>query len=101
MSRRVLTPLALVVVLALVLSAAPRAQQASLGQIDFPTSASGQAQDAFIRGVLLLHSFEYEPAAEAFREAQKADPAFALAYWGEAMTFNHPLWQQQDKAAAL
>ena len=30
----------------------------------------------------------------------KADPAFALAYWGEAMSFNHPLWAQQDLPAA-
>ena len=46
--------------------------------------------------MLLLHSFEYETAAEAFRQAQTADASFALAYWGEAMTYNHPLWQQQD-----
>jgi len=51
--------------------------------------------------VLQLHSFEFEAAAEAFREAQQADAAFALAYWGEAMTYNHPLWQQQDRDAAL
>jgi tetratricopeptide (TPR) repeat protein len=46
--------------------------------------------------VLLLHSFEYEDAARAFREAQAAEPGFALAYWGEAMTYTHPLWNQQD-----
>ena len=39
-------------------------------------------------------------AADAFRAAQKAEPGFALAYWGEAMSFNHPLWAQQDIAAA-
>ena len=27
-------------------------------------------------------------------------PAFALGYWGEAMSYNHPLWAQQDLAAA-
>jgi tetratricopeptide (TPR) repeat protein len=71
-----------------------------LGAISFPNSGEAAAQAPFIRGVLLLHSFEYEPAAEAFREAQKADPDFALAYWGEAMTHNHPLWQQVDVEAA-
>ena len=30
----------------------------------------------------------------AFVEAQKADPNFAMAYWGEAMTFNHAVWQR-------
>ena len=32
--------------------------------------------------------------SEAFVEAQKAEPGFAMAYWGEAMTYNHPLWPQ-------
>ena len=34
----------------------------------------------------------YEDAIDAFRAAQKADPSFALAYWGEAMSFSQPLW---------
>ena len=38
-----------------------------------------------MRGVLLLHSFEYDEAIDAFRQAQKADPGFAMAYWGEAL----------------
>src|SRR5436190_5157091 len=65
-----------------------------LGVIDFPTSGSPAAQPLFIKGVLLLHSFEYDDAREAFVAAEKADPAFAMAYWGEAMTFNHPVWNQ-------
>ncbi|MFI5177547.1 MAG: hypothetical protein ACHQO8_03230 [Vicinamibacterales bacterium] len=71
-----------------------------LGSISFPNSGKAAAQAPFIRGVLLLHSFEYEAAAESFRQAQSADAGFALAYWGEAMTYNHPLWQQQDRDAA-
>ena len=50
--------------------------------------------------MLLLHSFEYDDAKEAFVEAQKAAPAFAMAYWGEAMTYNHPLWGQTAPDAA-
>ncbi len=83
----------------LCLAAAPVSAQ-GLGTIDFPTSAAPAAQAPFIRGVLYLHSFEYEDAATAFKEAQAADPGFALAYWGEAMTYTHPLWDQQDSAAA-
>lgn len=71
-----------------------------LGTIHFPTSANATAQSAFLTGVKALHNFEFDTAAEAFRAAQKADPAFALAYWGEAMSFNHPLWAQQDLPAA-
>lgn len=75
--------------------------QAELGTIDFPTSGSPAAQEHFIHGVLLLYSFEYAPAAEAFRAAQQADTDFAMAYWGEALTYNHPLWAQQDRDAAI
>lgn len=72
----------------------------TLGRIDFPNSGAPAAQAPFLRGVLLLHSFEYEDAAESFKAAQQADPGFALAYWGEAMTYTHPLWNQKDMAAA-
>ena len=71
-----------------------------LGSLSFPNSGNDGAQEPFLRGVLLLHSFEYETSAEAFREAQEADAQFALAYWGEAMTYNHPLWRQKDVEAA-
>ena len=74
--------------------------QSQLGTIDFPTSAKPAAQAPFLTGVKALHNFEFDIAAEAFRESQKADPDFALAYWGEAMSYNHPLWAQQDLAAA-
>src|SRR3954466_13033952 len=71
-----------------------------LGSIHFPTSAKPAAQAPFLTGVKALYNFEFDIAADAFREAQKADPAFALGYWGEAMSYNHPLWAQQDLAAA-
>src|ERR671913_73785 len=83
---------ALLALLALGVVAPARSQD--LGTIDFPTSGSPAAQPHFIKGVLLMHSFEYDDAREAFVEAQKADPNFAMAYWGEAMTFNHPVWQR-------
>jgi tetratricopeptide (TPR) repeat protein len=73
-----------------------------LGRISFANSGAPPAQPAFLRGVLLLHSFEYDDAIAAFREAQKTDPNFALAYWGEAMCYNQPLWRNEnaDKARA-
>ncbi len=76
------------------------AQEAQLGQTTFPTSGEGEAQAAFMEGLLLLHSFEYPDARAAFEEAQQLDPDFAMAYWGEAMTHNHPLWFRQDAEAA-
>src|SRR5262245_36544004 len=71
-----------------------------LGRIDFPTTASPEAQKHFLRGVAALHSFWYDEAADAFRAAQKAEPGFALAYWGEALTYDHPIWGEQDMEAA-
>jgi hypothetical protein len=72
-----------------------------LGVLDFPNSGSLDAQDAFDRGVKLLHSFEFDDSRAAFLEAQEADPQFAMAIWGEAMTLNHPLWAEQDRDTAL
>ncbi len=71
-----------------------------LGSIAFPTSTdSVEAQAAFNRGMLLLHLFEYDDAAEAFQKAESLDPGFAMACWGEAMTYNHGLWNQLDVKA--
>ena len=77
-----------------------RSASQQLGTITFETSGKASAQPDFIRGVLYLHSFEYDEAAEAFRAAQKVDPDFVLAYWGEAMTYTHPVWNEQDLSAA-
>lgn len=72
----------------------------SLGRITFPTSAAGAAGEDFVQGMSYLHSFEYASAAEAFRRAQSRDPRFAMAYWGEALTYTHQIWNQQDLATA-
>jgi hypothetical protein len=85
----------------LLLAGVLRAQAGDLGRIDFPTSGSPAAQAHFLRGALLLHSFEYDDAADEFRAAQKLEPGFVMAYWGEAMTYNHPLWMQEDRDAAV
>ena len=98
-----LSLVALIIASYFVWSAPAGAQSAApgeLGTVNFATSAKGPAQSAFLVGVKALHNFEFDTAAEAFREAQKSDPGFALAYWGEAMSYNHPLWAEQDIASA-
>ena len=67
-----------------------------LGKVALDVTGSSEAKEAFEKGLLLLHSFEYEDALTAFEEAQQLDPQMGMAYWGEAMTYNHPLWSQQD-----
>jgi len=68
------------------------AQSPQPGRISFPTSEAGLAQAAFERGVVYLHNFEYDEAILAFREAQKLSPGFAMAFWGEALSYTQPLW---------
>ena len=96
-SRGIRTGLAAAMLLAL--AGWPAAAQ-ELGTITFSNSGAQTAQAAFLEGVKELHSFQFDEAAVAFHRAQEADPGFALAYWGEAMSYNHPLWAQQDTEAA-
>ena len=71
-----------------------------VGDVSFANSGAPAAQPAFRYGLAQLHNFEYDDAARAFREAQQSDPDFAMAYWGEAMTKNHPVWMEQDLGGA-
>jgi tetratricopeptide (TPR) repeat protein len=88
----------LLVVLIAALASTVSAQQ--LGNVTFENSGSKQAQASFLRGLAALHSFWYEEALDAFRESTRIDPDFMMGYWGEAMTYNHPLWSEQDAGAA-
>ncbi len=111
-SRSRLGPAALLVVgLLLGLSAGPTAAQTStvgsdldLGTVEFATSGEASAHRAFTTGLLALHSFWYPEARTHFRRAQELQPELAIAYWGEAMTYDHPLWGplgQHDREAGL
>lgn len=86
-------------------SAATDAVLEDVGAVAFETSAgSPEAQAHFLRGVAILHSFGWKQAREAFHEAQVADPGFAMAYWGESLTYNHPLigeWDRETPQAVL
>jgi len=82
------------------LASSASAQTSQLGKVEFQTSGSPAAQAHFLRGLAALHSFWYEEALEAFRESTKIEPAFMMGFWGEAMAQNHPLWSEQDTAAA-
>ena len=77
------------------------AQDNLLGEINFPNSGADAAQADFMEGMLFLHNFEYEDAARAFRRAQEIDPGFAMAYYGEAKSHNHPLWMRQYRKKAM
>src|SRR5438270_11389935 len=62
------------------------------GKIEFPISSAAEFQPEFERGVALLHSFFYEEARRIFTGVAEKDPNCAMAQWGIAMTWWHPIW---------
>src|SRR6266542_3672269 len=91
--------LASFLVLTLLAAATPvRAQK--IGTVTFPNSGAAAAQKSFLQGIALLHSYEYSDARDAFREARRIDPGFALAAWAEGMTFSHFDWGSEDLPGA-
>ena len=70
----------------------PAGNLEQLGTVHFPVSCNGEAQAQFTRAVALLHSFGYEEARRAFEAVAAKDPSCAMAYWGIAMTWYHPIW---------
>src|SRR5438552_5855264 len=63
-----------------------------VGRVRFPVSCNAEAHLRFERGVALLHSFWYEKADDAFKDAVAADSTCAMGYWGQAMAILNPLW---------
>ena len=62
------------------------------GKVAFPISCESSVQSDFSRGVALLHSFFYEEARRVFTSVAERDPKCAMAQWGIAMTWWHPIW---------
>jgi tetratricopeptide (TPR) repeat protein len=74
-----------------------------VGKAHMDISCVPAVHTQFDRALALLHNFWYARALSLFQEIQQADPDCAMAYWGAAMTFNHPLWDQpspDDEKAA-
>ncbi len=65
-----------------------------LGTVDFPVSCSEAASRQMERGLALLHNMMYADAEQAFKGAGEVDAECAMAYWGQAITFIHPLWNE-------
>src|SRR6476646_87337 len=63
-----------------------------VGKVTFPITCASDVQSDFARGVALLHSFFYEEARRVFTSVAERDPKCAMAQWGIAMTWWHPIW---------
>jgi tetratricopeptide (TPR) repeat protein len=66
--------------------------QNALGRVVFPTSCAAGVQSVLTTGVALLHSFQYLEAKKTFADAAQRDQRCAMAFWGQAMSLYHQLW---------
>jgi len=74
-----------------------------LGRAHMDISCSSSVAVDFDRALALLHNFWYSRAFDRFTQVAAREPGCAMAYWGAAMTYNHPFWDppsQADEAAA-
>ncbi len=63
-----------------------------VGTVRLPVSCAADVRKDFARGAALLHSFFYDEARRSFTEIAAKDPRCAMAHWGIAMTWWHPIW---------
>jgi tetratricopeptide (TPR) repeat protein len=63
------------------------------GTVRFETSCKAEVQGEFEHAVALLHSFFYDESRRRFESIAARDPGCAMAHWGVAMTYYHPVWQ--------
>ena len=69
-----------------------------LGSVHMDISCVPGVRADFDRALALLHNVWYARALEAFTAVAQRDPDCAMAYWGAAMTFNHPFWDPPTRA---
>ena len=77
--------------------ASPGSEQ-GLGRAHMEISCSPAVAAKFDRALALLHNFWYGRALEGFQQVSNLDPECAIAYWGAAMTYNHPFWDAPSSA---
>jgi tetratricopeptide (TPR) repeat protein len=70
-----------------------------VGTVEFANTCDPAVQQQLQTAVAMLHSFWYAESARAFRETAQKDPDCAVAWWGVAMTYWHPLWEPQGPNA--
>jgi hypothetical protein len=74
------------------------ASEEGFGRVHMDISCSPPVAAEFDRALALLHNFWYVRALERFKQVLKKDSECAMAYWGAAMTYNHPFWDPPSQA---
>ena len=69
-----------------------------LGRVHMDISCAPAVGAKFDRALALLHNFWYRRALEGFQQVSNIDQECAIAYWGAAMTYNHPFWDAPSPA---
>src|SRR5215831_8807177 len=73
-------------------------QSLGVGHVHMDISCSPAVYRNFDIALALLHNFWYPRALSTFDQVIQADPECAMAYWGAAMTYNHPFWDAPTQA---
>ena len=67
-----------------------------LGELSIQvTTENEKARKHFLTGIKLVHTYEFPEAMWSFREAQKLDAGFAMAYWGEMLASQMLVWNSR------
>jgi tetratricopeptide (TPR) repeat protein len=62
------------------------------GTVRLDVTCKPEVKEDFQTALALLHSFFYDEARRRFLDVAARDPECAMAWWGVAMTYYHPLW---------
>lgn len=71
------------------------------GTVNLQTSCSPEAQQSFDTGLALMHHMMYDQSEPMFRSIAEAEPGCAMAQWGIAMSYIHPLWGERPSEQDL
>lgn len=63
-----------------------------LGTVQLSMEYDTPAEPHIRRGLALLHHMTYNGARKEFVKAIEVDPESAMGYWGQSMTYIHPIW---------
>lgn len=66
--------------------------KSEFGDVHMDVSIDPSLANEFDTALALLHNFWYKRALESFTAIIEKDPEVSMAYWGAAMTYNHPFW---------
>lgn len=72
-----------------------------LGDLHYSVTANAEAQPYFDQGMRLYYAFNHAEAIAAFRAAQQLDPACAMCWWGEALSWGPNINLPMDNASGI